>query len=229
MVRLRIVGIVLFLVSCIGAVRMSHAQEIKSQPGQFDFYELNMSWSPEFCSNMNTLTPQEKADAGKEMECSAPHGFVLHGLWPQNNDGSYPGSCGYRPGPRNPERNLDMTPNLALLKHEWAKHGTCTTLSPEGFFATARQAYTSVTVPQELTRLDKETMMPPDQILTMFYRANPSFPPDSFNLSCGNNRLTAIEACFSKDTVHPIACQGLRMCRANTVRITPPNDGGIVQ
>ncbi len=223
MVRLP-VAIAMFLVTC-----MSHAQQVPSQPGQFDFFELNMSWAPEFCSNMNTLTPQEKSEAGHDMECAAPHGFVLHGLWPQNFDGTYPGSCPYRPGPRNPERNLDMTPNLALLKHEWAKHGACTTLSPEGFFATARQAYTSVTIPEELKRLTHDTQMSPEQILTMFYRANPSFPQDSFNLSCGNNRLTAIEACFSKDDTHPIACQGLRPCRATTIRVASPNDGGIVQ
>lgn len=208
---------------------LAHAQQVTSQPGQFDFYELNLSWAPDFCNNMDTLTPQEKLDAGSDMACASPHGFVLHGLWPQNYDGTYPGSCGDRPGPVHPERNLDMTPNLALLKHEWAKHGTCTTLSPETFFATARQVYTAVTMPRELTRLDHEMSMPPDAILAMFYRSNPSFPQGSFNLSCGGNRLTAIEACFSKDDVHPIACQGLRTCRANTVRVTPPNDGGIVQ
>ena len=222
--RLRAIAFVLFFTAC-----MCHAQQVKAQPGQFDYYALNLSWAPEFCSNMTTLTPQEQASAGPEMECSTPHGFVLHGLWPQNFDGSYPASCSERTGPRNPERNLDMTPNIALLKHEWSKHGTCTTLSPEAFFATARQAYASVTIPQELKQLDHETMMSPDQILTMFYRANPSFPQGSFNLSCGNNRLTAIEACFSKDNVHAIACQGLRSCRANTVRVAVPNDGGIVQ
>jgi len=39
--------------------------------------------------------------------------------------------------------------------------------------------------------------------------------------SCGRNHLTAIEACFSKD-LKPIACKGLRTCRANSVKITPP-------
>ncbi len=216
-------------VIAVMAAMAAHAQEVHAQPGQFDFYELNLSWAPEFCSNLKTLTPGERASASsKEMECSAPHTFVLHGLWPQNNDGTWPAGCGDRPGPVHPERNLDMTPSLALLKHEWAKHGTCTTLSPEAFFATAREAYTSVQIPDELKRIDHEVTLRPDDILGMFYRANPSFPQGSFNLSCGNNRLTAVEACFSKD-VHPIACQGLRSCRANVVKVTPPNDSGIVE
>jgi len=206
----------------------AHAQEIKSSPGQFDYYVLNLSWSPAFCDTMKTLSPDERNSAGKNMECSAPHAFVLHGLWPQNFNGTYPSSCGYRPGPRNPERNLDMTPNIALLKHEWSKHGTCTTLSPEGFFATARQAYTSVTIPEFFQSLDHQAQMSPEQILTLFYKANPTFPQGSFNLSCGNNQLTAMEACFDKD-IHAIACQGLRACRANSVKIVPQDDGGVVQ
>lgn len=204
------------------------AQEVHSAPGQFDYYVLNLSWSPAFCDTMKTLSPRERYDAGKGMECAAPHAFVLHGLWPQNTDGTYPSSCADRPGPRNPQRNLDMTPNLSLLKHEWNKHGTCTTLSPEAFFATARQAYRSVTIPEFFTSLDHEARMTPEQILTLFYRANATFPQGSFALSCGNNQLTAIEACFDKD-VHPIACQGVRSCRANSVKIVPENAGGIVQ
>ena len=113
-------------------------------------------------------------------------------------------------------------------EHEWSKHGTCTTLSPEGFFATARQAYTSVTIPEFFKSLDHQAQMSPVQILTLFYKANPTFPQGSFNLSCGNNQLTAIEACFDKD-IHAIACQGLRACHANSVKIVPQNNGGIVQ
>lgn len=206
----------------------SRAQEIKSAPGQFDYYVLNLSWSPAFCDTMKTLSPQERAEAGQEMQCAAPHAFVLHGLWPQNNDGTYPASCADRPGPQRPERNLDMTPSLPLLKHEWSKHGTCTTLSPEGYFATARQAYTSVTIPEFFTALDHQAQMTPDQILTLFYKSNADFPQGSFALSCGNNQLTAVEACFDKD-VHPIACANLKTCHANSVRIVPENAGGVVQ
>ncbi len=203
------------------------AQEIKSPPGQFDYYVLNLSWAPEFCYTLRTLSPAEQAEKGSE-ECAAPHGFVLHGLWPQNFDGTYPASCAERPGPLHPERNLDMTPSLPLLKHEWAKHGTCTTLSPETYFATARQDYSAVEFPEAFKRLDHEVMLRPDEILGMFYRANPSFPEGSFVLSCGRNYLTAIEACFSKEG-KPIACQNLRGCRANAVKVTPEASGGVVE
>jgi ribonuclease T2 len=196
----------------LGMVLMSgvcHAQQ-KGEPGKFDFYMMNLAWSPEFCSIEGT-SPQ----------CAARNGFILHGLWAQNNDGSYPVFCSERPGPAHPEANLDLTPDLALLKHEWAKHGTCTTLSPEAFFASERKAYHSLAVPDVFLHIDHEMQMKPQEILDLFGKINPGFPPGSILLSCGNNRLTAVEACLGKD-LKPLVCQGLRTCRANVVKIAPP-------
>jgi ribonuclease T2 len=182
----------------------------KGEPGKFDFYLLNLSWSPEFCSIQGT-SPQ----------CAARPGFVVHGLWPQNYDGSYPVSCSERPGPAHPEVNMDITPDRSLLEHEWSKHGTCTTLSPDAFFAAEHRAFHSLKIPEFFEKLDHEVLLKPSEILGMFAKANPSFPEGSIVLSCGNNRLTAIEACLAKDDLRPIACQGLRGCRAQVVRITP--------
>ena len=207
----------------------AQAQEIKSPPGQFDYYVLNMSWAPAFCDAMKTLTPAERAAASPdELQCETPHAFVLHGLWTQNNDGTYPGYCAERPGPLHPERNLDMTPNIALLRHEWAKHGTCTTLSPEAFFATARQAYTSVTVPPQMKRMEHDASMQPAEILSLFYRANPAFSQGSFVLSCNNGQLTAVEACFDRE-VQPMACVNLKSCEAETITVRSESPGSIVQ
>jgi ribonuclease T2 len=194
---------VLFLMPSAGA------QE-KGEPGKFDFYLLNLSWSPEFCSIHGT-NPQ----------CAARPGFVVHGLWPQNNDGSYPVSCGERPGPAHPEENLDITPDRSLLDHEWRKHGTCTTLAPEDFFALEHKAFRAVTVPKLFNELDHEVLLKPVEIIDLFAKANPSFPTGSIVLSCGNNRLTAIEVCMAKDGLKPMACQGLRECHAQVVRVTP--------
>lgn len=208
-------------------LQTSRAQEVKTPPGVYDYYLLNLSWSPAFCSTLTTLNTVEQAARGST-ECAVPHGFVLHGLWPQNFDGTYPASCDTRPGPQDWQRYLDMTPDVSLLKHEWAKHGTCTTLAPTTFFATARQAYTSVHIPEAFRHVAQAQMFAPDAILGMFYAANPSFPLGSFALSCGHNELTAIEACFSRDS-KPIACQNIRTCHANAVRVQPDASAGIVQ
>jgi len=203
--------LLLFLATLVALTGFAHAQN-KGEPGKFDFYLLNLSWSPEFCSIQGTGP-----------ECAAHPGFILHGLWPQNYDGTYPVSCEpTRPGPAHPEQNLDITPDRSLLEHEWTKHGTCTTLAPDAFFALEHTAFHSLAIPPLFSQLDHEIMMKPAEILTEFSKANPAFPPGSILLSCGNNRLTAIEACLSKDGLKPMRCQGLRDCRAQVVRITPP-------
>jgi ribonuclease T2 len=176
----------------------------------FDYYLLNLSWSPEFCHG--------HPDAA---ECAAHSTFVLHGLWPQNNDGGYPENCANAPGPSDPSAFSDIYPDTALLQHEWHTHGVCTGLSADAFFSAARAAFRSVAIPPAFNNLDHQTSMTPDEILSSFTAANPSIPRSSLALSCGNNYLTAVEVCLDK-TLHPIACGPIRSCRANVVRIPPP-------
>jgi len=176
----------------------------------FDYYLLNLSWSPEFCYTHPAAT-----------ECAQHPAFVLHGLWPQNTTGPYPQRCSDAYGPRNPRQYSDLYPDAGLLRHEWQTHGTCSGLAPDDFFNLARQAFHSVAIPAELTSLDHQISMPPVEILDLFSKSNPSFPRDSFALSCGNNYLTAVEVCMNK-TLQPISCGPIRSCRANTVRIVPP-------
>ena len=59
-----------------------------AEGSQYDYYILNLSWSPEFC-----FTHPDNE------QCPSHPGFVVHGLWPERNDGSYPEHCGDRPGP----------------------------------------------------------------------------------------------------------------------------------
>lgn len=179
----------------------------------FDYYLLNLSWSPEFCySHPNAA------------ECAQHRAFTLHGLWPQNNTGPYIENCSNASGPQDASAYSDLYPDAGLLRHEWKTHGTCSGLAPDAFFHLARQAVQSVAIPTELTALDHQTSMPPAQILDLFARANPSFPRESLALSCGNNFLTAVEVCMSK-ALQPIACGPIRSCRANSVRIPPPQSG----
>jgi len=176
----------------------------------FDFYLLNLSWSPEFCYSHPAA-----------QECAAHAAFVLHGLWPENNDGTYPENCLNAPGPADPSAYKDIYPDPGLLEHEWSTHGTCSGLSADSFFASARAAYHSIAIPLELSSLSSQVSMPPDQILGLFTASNPGVPRASMALSCGHNFLTAVEVCLDK-SLHPIACSGIRSCRANVVRIPPP-------
>ncbi|MDR3738667.1 MAG: ribonuclease T2 [Terracidiphilus sp.] len=184
--------------------------ETQATPGEFDFYLLNLSWSPEFCATHSSST-----------ECGRGLGFVVHGMWPQDITGDYPENCSDAPGPANPQAYTDIIPTASLVNHEWQVHGTCSGLQPDAYFAAIRTAYSKLKIPAGIGAGDDSSGVPPQQLLERFEKVNPGFPAGSIALSCGNNRLTAVEVCLTKD-LHPESCQGVRSCRANVVKVTPP-------
>jgi ribonuclease T2 len=177
--------------------------------GAFDFYLLNLSWSPEFCAT-HRASP----------ECGHGLGFIVHGLWPQYLNGNYPENCSTAPGPANPNRYTDIIPTASLVEHEWRTHGTCSGLNADDYFTAIRKAYTAIVVPPDIGQgTDSSEVTPPD-LLLRFAKANPSYPKGSIAFSCGNNRLTAVEVCLSRN-LQPQACKGVRSCRANLIKVTP--------
>jgi ribonuclease T2 len=189
--------------------RGGRAQE-NASPGAFDFYLLTLSWSPEYC-----VTHPSAA------ECAAHPAFVLHGLWPQNNDGSYPENCSNAPGPTNPGQYSDIYPDAGLLAHEWKTHGTCSGLAADAYFQLERQAVHSIAVPKQLASLQSQIQLTPAQIIADFTQANAGIAADDVAISCGNNRLTAVEVCLTKD-LKAESCSSVKTCRANVVKVTPP-------
>jgi len=192
-----------------GAAAPKAANPRLASASGFDFYLLNLSWSPEYCHSHPEAA-----------ECARRDTFVLHGLWPQNKDGTYPENCGEKQGP-DPSQFSDIYPEPGLLQHEWKTHGVCTGLSATDFFTAARAAYQSVKVPPQLANLSSQTSLPPDQIAALFTQANPGLRAENIAISCGHNYLTAVEVCLDKN-LYPMACPAVRSCRANTVRIAPP-------
>jgi ribonuclease T2 len=185
------------------------AQPAPAASSSYDYYILTLSWSPEFC-----LTHSDNP------QCVSHPGFVVHGLWPERNDGSYPQNCGNAPGPTSDAVWSGILPTRALAMHEWQTHGTCTPYDADSYFKLVRQAWQSVKIPEEFTAAAPPPMQPPAQIIEAFARINLNMPAGAIVLSCGNNHLTAMEICFDKK-LQPIACAGIRTCHANAVKITP--------
>ena len=189
--------------------RRHHNSAVTAAPGQFDFYVLNLSWSPEFCQSHATAS-----------ECAQHRAFTLHGLWPQNTNGTYPEDCSSDPGPANPSQYADIYPDPSLLQHEWQTHGTCSGLAPDAFFALARRAEQSIHIPAELAQVNQQITLTPAQITTAFTQSNPSLPAAGLALTCGNNYLTAVEVCLDKN-LKPESCSAVKTCGATQVRIPP--------
>src|ERR1700760_5008278 len=79
-------------------VNKRHPQAAKgTAPGVFDYYLLTLSWSPEYCLAHPT-----------DAQCASQPGFVMHGLWPENTNGTYPEACSKAPGPSNPAQYKDL-------------------------------------------------------------------------------------------------------------------------
>ncbi len=120
----------------------------QNQPGQFDFYVLSLSWSPSFCAD----AAERGRVATPALQCGArPYGFVVHGLWPQYENG-FPEYCQV-PAPRLYRRivssMLDLMPAPRLIFNEWDRHGTCSGLSPRAYFDTVRKARAAVKIPAQ--------------------------------------------------------------------------------
>jgi ribonuclease T2 len=204
-----------FISFCEFASARSHHkrdQSQSSQPGVFDYYLLNLSWEPEFC--------QSPRNADSE-ECLKPtKGFVVHGLWPQFTNG-YPEHCSTAAGPANPSAFLDLIPTAWLVQHEWTTHGTCSGLSADDYFALIRTARASIKIPDQFSKPGEQFTIAPAEVKQSFVSANPNLRTEDIAVSCGNNYLTAVEFCMSKDGLKPMACtSGVRDCRANTITVT---------
>ena len=117
--------------------------------GDFDYYVLALSWSPNWCAR--------EGDARGAEQCETDLGWSLHGLWPQYERG-WPSYC---PTPeRNPSRAMtgamtDIMGSSGLAWHQWNKHGRCTGLSADDYYALSREAYGRVTRPALLRQLTK--------------------------------------------------------------------------
>lgn len=200
--------VVVVAVGALGASRRHRSQQAShGQPGVFDYYLLTLSWSPEFCHS-HTDKP----------ECqSGHHGFVIHGLWPQFVNG-YPENCSTAPGLAHPEEMADIMPDAGLVAHEWNTHGTCSGLDAESYFKLLRRGFESIRVPERFASAHDNFSISPDEIKRDFAQANPNISAEEMTVSCGNNYLTAVSVCMTKD-LKPIACQNLRDCRANVIRV----------
>jgi ribonuclease T2 len=211
--------LVFALLGVIGSASARHRSHADAgAPGDFAYYVLSLSWSPAFC-----LSSPGAA------ECNGPrrHGFIVHGLWPQNEQG-WPEHCDVRRSvPDDIVQGIaDLMPARGLVYHEWSAHGTCSGLEPAEYFALVRRAYASIAIPQELSGPGQAIEQPPAAVAAAFLHANPRLPAQSIAVTCsgqGAPRLREVRICLDRDLT-PRACSADAMrgaCRAPQVIIPP--------
>jgi ribonuclease T2 len=191
--------------------------------GEFDYYVLVLSWSPTHC--------QTAASGEHDMQCARRDGrrfgFVLHGLWPQYEAG-YPLRCRTRWRPYVPEPVIgqmrDVMPSRGLVIHEYRTHGTCSGLLPAPYFALARQLYNRIQIPKRYRNPFDRQFIEPREVLADFLSANPGLEPDMIAVTCGDNRLSDVRICMTKDG-RPRRCSASALprarCRAGKMHVPP--------
>jgi len=189
----------------------------RTESGSFDYYLLSLSWAPDFCARPDVQKDERECGAGRHVA------FVVHGLWPQAEEGRGPENCGTaRPvASAIVDRMLNYIPSAGLIQHEWKTHGTCTGLAPGDYFGQVRQAFDSLTIPAEYKNLNRQVEVSPNQIESQFAAANPSFPAGAFRTSCGGGDLAEVRVCFGKD-LKPRACSdSAGECRMGSTTMRP--------
>lgn len=169
-------------------------------PGEFDYFLLALSWSPDYCATSGSDDPQQ-CSIGRKL------GFVLHGLWPQYERG-YPSNCSTEKMTAAVKAQFPgLYPSQDLYDHEWEKHGTCTGLSTSAYLTLSGQIKASVVIPDAYRSPEAPFRTNSEKLKTEFTRANPTFPASAFAVNCsGSGRyLKELQVCFSK-AGQPTAC-----------------------
>jgi ribonuclease T2 len=194
-----------------------HHRRAGSAAGQFDYFLLSLSWSPAFC-----------LQSPGAAECGGPRrfGFIVHGLWPQNERG-WPEHCGGGEVPDDViDQISDLMPARGLIIHEWSTHGTCSGLDPSDYFGLVRRAHDGLVLPSAFTHPGNAIEMAPTAVTAAFLQSNPRVPDDGIVTTCstqGAPRLREVHVCLDRE-LRPRSCSpdALReACRAASI-IVPP-------
>jgi ribonuclease T2 len=186
--------------------------------GDFDYYVLSLSWSPSWCAL--------EGDARQSPQCQAENdfGWVLHGLWPQYENG-WPSYC--RTLSRNPSRSetasmADIMGSSGSAWHQWKKHGRCSGLSATDYYETSRNAYASVNRPEVFRKLTRAVALPADVVEEAFLQSNPELTADMVVVTCKASRIQEARICLTKKLT-PRNCGGdvARACRLEDALLDP--------
>lgn len=205
-------GLLIWLLTALPAL----AENDKA--GEFDYYVMALSWSPNWCEIEGDAKGSDQCDPRHD------HGWILHGLWPQYHRG-FPSYC--RTSERPPSRGqtnamADIMGTGGLAWHQWKKHGVCSGLSPAQYYALSREAYATVVRPPVFRKLDREIKLPASVVEDAWLKANPMLEKDGVTITCRQNHIQEARICLSRD-LKPVPCgqDVVRDCAMKDAVFTP--------
>ena len=186
------------MVWLVGSLLWISAAQGKGRAGEFDYYAVALSWSPEHCA----IKPADRE------QCARKLGFVLHGLWPQYQRG-YPSDCtSERLDPAMEQQFAGLYPSRFLYRHEWEKHGTCSGLSQEAFHQLASDLRQKVKIPAAYQSPEEPLRKTSFQLKADLASANEWLAPDNITVACadGGRFLREIYISINKQGTDAVPC-----------------------
>lgn len=191
----------------LGLLTSAGMASAQDRAGDFDYYVMALSWSPNWCAY--------EGDARDSPQCdpSHDHGWILHGLWPQYERG-FPANCrtSYNAPSRGQTSDMaDIMGTSGLAWHQWNKHGVCSGLDSSDYYALSREAYHTVSRPEVLRKLSDPVTLPATLIEEAFIQANPALESDQITITCRQNYIQEARICLTRDLE-------FRECGADVIR-----------
>ncbi|MDF3029931.1 MAG: ribonuclease [Moraxellaceae bacterium] len=163
----------------------------------FDYYTLAVTLTPAFCDQNPKLR--------NSLQCRERMPFSVHGLWPEKKEGRAPESCAggaLTLSPRTEKYLRSVMPDTSLRQHEWKKHGRCSGLDAERYFALLEKEFVELKWPAQL-QPGRDTIVERDVVLREFRRLNPGVPERGVMLRCEKKGrpplLAEIRVCLTPD------------------------------
>ena len=140
--------------------------------GDFDYYVFTLSWSPGFCDTGGADKQPGQCARG------AGDGFVVHGLWPNRADGPNPEDCAADASVTAAALRLTdgVYPDEGLARYEYRKHGTCSGLDAQAYFAAVKSLRDAIFIPDFLNAPHEALRLAPGELDPRLHRRQPQSP-----------------------------------------------------
>lgn len=165
-------------------------------------YILSLSWSPTYCAGARR-TPDNHFQCVENQ-----FGFVVHGLWPEGHKKPRLGTALHcvseKPiAPVTYKNYLCTVPSMALMMHQWQKHGVCVFQTPDAYFKTIQSLYGAIHIPN----FAQTSTITAGNIRNEFIQRNPTLAREAIMIVADRkNRLREVRFCYDQ-SLRLFACK----------------------
>lgn len=90
-------------------------------------------------------------------------------------------------------------PGAGLIHHQWRKHGACSGLEAEAYFAATETARKRLSLPSALTSPARPRRLSVEELEATLAEANPGLSGEMVAVVCRRGSLREVRVCLEKD------------------------------